>query len=42
MTKKQLVAVFGSVGHQIDLVRDNTRAADGAEFVSRRSGVACL
>jgi len=43
LTKKQLVVVFGSNGHQINLVTDNIRAADGAEFIaSRRSGVAFL
>lgn len=43
LTKKRLVAVFGPNGHQIDLVTDNIRAADGAEFIaSRRSGVASL
>lgn len=43
LTKKRLVVVFGSFAHQIDLVMDNIRAANGAEFIaSRRSGVAFL
>ena len=43
LTKKRLVAVFGPNGHQIDLVTENMRAANGAEFIaSRRSRVASL
>lgn len=42
MTEKRLVVIFGHNGHKTDLVTNNIRAADGAEFASRRSGVAFL
>jgi hypothetical protein len=43
LTKKRLVAIFGPNCHETDLVTENIRAADGAEFIaSRRSRVAFL